>query len=94
MIGIKASNERSRGGLKHWWRGRDPVIGPHPPSIAHRREQVMRSKTLELENTLMKPLTIAFIGALIVAVAVVGYLYYQRTQNDITIQVPKSELKP
>ncbi len=54
----------------------------------------MRSKTLELENTLMKPLTIVIIGALVVAVAVVGYLYYQRTKNDITIQVPKIELKP
>jgi len=41
----------------------------------------------------MKQLTIAFIGALIVAVAVVGYLYYQRTRRDITIQVPKVELK-
>jgi len=54
---------------------------------------VKRSKIPELENTLMKPLTIAFIGALIVAVAVVGYLYYQRTRSDITIQVPKVELK-
>ena len=54
----------------------------------------MRSKTLELENTVMKPLTIVIIGGLVVAVAVVGYLYYQRTQNDITIQVPKIELKP
>jgi len=24
---------------------------------------------------------------------VVGYLYYQRTRSDITIQVPKVELK-
>ena len=64
------------------------------PSITQRRDQVMRSKTLELENTQMKPLTIAIIGALVVAVAVVGYLYYQRTNNDITIQVPKVELKP
>jgi hypothetical protein len=51
------------------------------------------SKKLELENTLMKPLTTAIIGALVVAVAVVGYLYYQRTRNDITIQMPKVELK-
>ena len=42
----------------------------------------------------MKPLTMAIIGALVVAVAVFGYLYYQRTSNDITIQVPKVELKP
>ena len=54
----------------------------------------MRSKTLELEKSVMKPLTIVIIGGLVVAVAVVGYLYYQRTQNDITIQVPKIELKP
>ena len=52
-----------------------------------------RSKKLELENTLMKPFTIAIIGALVVAVAVLGYLYYQRTRNDITIQMPKVELK-
>jgi hypothetical protein len=54
---------------------------------------VKRSKKLELENTLMKPFTIAIIGALVVAVAVLGYLYYQRTRNDITIQMPKVELK-
>ena len=30
----------------------------------------------------MKPLTIAIIGALVVAVAVFGYAYYQRTRND------------
>jgi len=41
----------------------------------------------------MKPLTAAIIGALIVALAVVGYLYYQRTSNDITISLPKVELK-
>jgi hypothetical protein len=38
----------------------------------------------------MKPLVIV---ALVVALAVVGYLYYQRTQNDITIQLPKVQLK-
>jgi hypothetical protein len=38
----------------------------------------------------MKPLVII---ALVVALAVVGYLYYQRTQNDITIQLPKVQLK-
>jgi hypothetical protein len=42
----------------------------------------------------MKPLTAAIIAALIVAVAVLGYLYYQRTNNDITISVPKIEIKP
>jgi uncharacterized membrane protein YidH (DUF202 family) len=42
----------------------------------------------------MKPLTAAFICALVVALAVVGYLYYQRTSNDITIQLPKVEIKP
>lgn len=41
----------------------------------------------------MNPLTIAIIGALIVAVVVFGYLYFQRTSNDITIQMPKVELK-
>jgi hypothetical protein len=41
----------------------------------------------------MKPVTTIIIGALVVALAVVGYFYYQRTQNDITIQLPKVELK-
>jgi hypothetical protein len=41
----------------------------------------------------MNPLTSAIIAALVVALAVVGYLYYQRTSNDITIKLPKVELK-
>jgi hypothetical protein len=41
----------------------------------------------------MNSISTAIIGALIVALAVVGFLYYQRTQNDITIQLPKVELK-
>ena len=41
----------------------------------------------------MKPLTTLVIVALVVALAVVGYLYYQRTHNDITIQLPKVQLK-
>jgi hypothetical protein len=61
--------------------------------LAHGRDQGKRSKKLELENTLMKPLTTAIIGAFVVAVAVFGYLYFQRTRNDITIQMPKVELK-
>jgi len=38
--------------------------------VAHGRDQVTRSKKLELENALMKSLTVAIIGALVVAVAV------------------------
>ena len=33
----------------------------------------------------MKPLATLAVGALIVALAVVGYLYYERTRSDITI---------
>jgi hypothetical protein len=61
--------------------------------VVHGKDQVKRSKKLELEIALMKPLTVAIIVALVVAVAVFGYLYYQRTRNDITIQLPKVELK-
>jgi hypothetical protein len=86
-IGTEASNERGRGALNHWRRGRDPVTGSRTQGSG---EAV---KKLELKNTLMKPLTIAIIGALVVAVALLGYLYYQRTSNDITIQMPKVELK-
>lgn len=41
----------------------------------------------------MRSLRTLAIGVLIVALLVVGYLYYQRTRNDITIQIPKIELK-
>ena len=91
-IGTVASNERGRGALNHWRRGRDPVIisRPAPRASQGSGEAVEKTRT---GKSLMKPLTIAIIGALVVAVAVFGYLYYQRTSNDITIQVPKVELK-
>jgi hypothetical protein len=41
----------------------------------------------------MKPITLLIIGGLIVALCVVGYLYYQRTRNDITIHLPKVSLQ-
>ena len=41
----------------------------------------------------MKPVTALIIVGLVVALCVVGYLYYQRTTNDITIQVPKVTLQ-
>jgi hypothetical protein len=40
----------------------------------------------------MKPVTTLVIDALIIALLVVGFLYYQRTRSDITIQLPKVEL--
>ena len=42
----------------------------------------------------MKPLSTAIIVVLVVALAVLGYFYYQRTNDDITIRVPKIEIKP
>jgi hypothetical protein len=41
----------------------------------------------------MKPVTALIIGGLVVALCFVAYLYYQRTSSDITIQLPKVELK-
>ena len=41
----------------------------------------------------MKPITLLIIGGLIVTLCVVGYLYYQGTRNDITIQLPKVSLQ-
>jgi hypothetical protein len=38
-------------------------------------------------------LTTPIIVALVIAVVVLGYLYYQRTSGDITIQLPKVEMK-
>ena len=55
--------------------------------------QVKRLKELQLGERSMKPITTFIIGALVVAVAVLGYFYYQRTKNDVTIQLPKVELK-
>jgi len=53
--------------------GARPVTG-----FAHVRNQVTRSKKLELENTLMKPLTIAIIATLVVAGAVLDILIIKR----------------
>ena len=36
----------------------------------------------------------AIIVVLIIAVAVIGYLYYQRTRGDIIIQLPKIQVNP
>ena len=33
------------------------------------------------------------IGVLAVALVVLGYFYYQRTSNDVTIRLPSVELK-
>jgi len=41
----------------------------------------------------MKPVMALIIGGLVVALCVVGHLYYQRTANDITIHVPKVTLQ-
>ena len=41
----------------------------------------------------MKPFTTLVIAVLVVALAVVGYLYYQRTQSDVTIELPKIQVK-
>ena len=41
----------------------------------------------------MRPNTTVVIGVLALAVVVLGYFYYERTKNDITIQLPKVELK-
>jgi hypothetical protein len=37
----------------------------------------------------MNPLTMLFIAALVVALAIVGYLYYERTWSDIIIKLPE-----
>jgi hypothetical protein len=54
---------------------------------------VARSKKLETKESPMKAVTTPIIVALVVAVAALGYFYYQRTRNDIIIQMPKVEMK-
>ena len=41
----------------------------------------------------MRPSTTVIVSVLALAVVVLGYFYYQRTKNDITIQLPSVELK-
>lgn len=41
----------------------------------------------------MKITNTAIIGVLLVAVAVLGFFYYERTKNDVTITLPKVEIK-
>jgi len=41
----------------------------------------------------MKPLTTTIMLVLVVALAVLGYLYYERTRNDVTIELPKVQIK-
>ena len=49
------------------------------------------------EVKLQAPQIALIVGSVVVvlvaAVAVVGYLYYERTRNDVTIQLPKIEVK-
>lgn len=40
----------------------------------------------------MKPLTAFILGVLVVAVAVLGYLYYDESKNDIEVQIGPSKL--
>ncbi len=35
----------------------------------------------------------SLIALLVVAIAVLGYFYYERTRNDVTVTLPKVELK-
>ena len=45
------------------------------------------------EREQMKPLTTTIMLVLVVALAVLGYLYYERTRNDVTIELPKVQIK-
>lgn len=42
----------------------------------------------------MKSSTRVVIVILVAAVAILGYLYYDRTRNDIVIEIPNLEVKP
>ena len=52
-----------------------------------------RMRTLQ-EGISMKQTHQIIIIVLAVAVAVLGYLYYERTQNDIVIQIPNIQINP
>jgi hypothetical protein len=65
--------------------------------LDHTRDRWTAGEAVEGTRTgecSMKPVTIFIIAALVLAVGVLGYFYYQRTKNDVTIQLPKVELKP
>ncbi len=40
----------------------------------------------------MKPVTALIIGGLVIALIVLGYFYYERTRNDLTIELPRVEI--
>jgi hypothetical protein len=40
----------------------------------------------------MKPVSALLIGVLAAVVIILGYLYYERTQDDVTIHIPEIKL--
>src|SRR4051794_28900365 len=46
------------------------------------------SSVLIFVEAYLKPVTAVFIGVLLLALGVLGYMYYQSTRNDITIRLP------
>lgn len=52
-----------------------------------------RMRTLKEGNSMKQTHQIIII-VLAVAVAVLGYLYYERTQNDIVIKIPNIQINP
>ena len=64
------------------------------PAVSTAHYLVGRAASLASdERGQMKPLTTTIILALAVALAVLGYLYYERTRNDVTIELPKVQIK-
>ena len=82
-----------RRGLTIGVKGANPVTGSRPPPasrIVGIGEAVENTRTGEYPDETTHN---SIYWYAIVAAAVVGYFYYQRTRSDITIQVPKVELK-
>jgi uncharacterized membrane protein YidH (DUF202 family) len=52
-----------------------------------------RMRTLRESNSMRQTQQIIII-VLAVAVVVLGYLYYQRSRNDIVIQIPNIQINP
>jgi hypothetical protein len=69
------------------------LIGAYSPhQSAEDRFSATGTKKIRIGESSMKSFTTLIVGGLVVALGVVGYLYYQRTANDITIQLPKVSL--
>ena len=69
------------------------VCDPQGSMVRAKPQGIPRGRNVtDAGDISMKTFTPLIVGGLVLALCAVGYLYYQRTANDITIQLPKVSL--